>query len=128
MKKSLPLLFILFFSCFVSRSQTILESDSLKSQAVFYVPEISVTQLNNIKAEFANYPEIQKAIYVYQTHNCIVVDISAEVAHPRLVFYRDLMKIVVGFVGRDNVFIKTPAAYAEIMGSAANDLSNFTLK
>jgi hypothetical protein len=125
-------LLLIFFtiSCFALKSQTggVLESDPLNGYVVLVLPTATVQQLNNLKLEFAKHPQIQSATYVYQGHNCLLIAL-ADVMNPDFIYYRDLVKIVVGYGGinRQDILIKEPKAYTEIT-TGGIDSTSFTVK
>lgn len=118
---------LLFVVCFISNAQlSPSESDSLKSRAVLVLPKVTISQLNNIKTEFAKYPQIQKAVFIYNNHNCLLIDFDNGV-NPNFKLYSELIKMICGYVMRNEIFIKDSNAYNEIYKRGFDD-SSFVLK
>jgi len=127
MNKSILLLSFLVIS-YISKSQTgaIYESDSLGNQIVLYVPTATSVQLTNLQTEFANQPQIQAAVFIFQTHNCLLIDLTTVSSNPKFIHYAELIKFVSQALNYNDIHIKTPEAYSEI--KATQNSSSFTLK
>lgn len=112
---------------FISKSQIepIYESDSLTTKVVLYIPTATNAQLANLQAEFANQTQIEAAVFIFQSHNCLLIDL-ATVNSPKFVRYAELVKFISQYLNYKDIHIKTTTAYTEI--KAAQNSSSFTLK
>jgi hypothetical protein len=103
------------------------EHDPLSSKVIFvFKGGATPAQLNTIKTEFAKYPQISKATYIYTSLNYLLVDLNMSISNPNFSHYDELIKIMCGAFNKDNILIKTPAAYEEISGQI--DAVTFTVK
>ncbi len=126
MNRHILLLIFLIISIFSkSQIEQIYESDSLESKVVLYIPTATNAQLTNLQAEFVNQTQIETAVFIFQSHNCLLIDLTT-VNNPKFVRYAELVKFVSQFINYKDIHIKTTAAYSEI--KAAQDATSFTLK
>jgi hypothetical protein len=104
----------------MNSQEAIKPSDALQEKAVLVIPNISNAQLDELKAGFENYWQVEKAVYVYKNHNCLLIDFKN---NSDLKFYTDLLKIikVCSSINTDTILIKTPLAYLEILGKDDGD-------
>ena len=126
MVKYLSLL-VCFLVCFTVKAQILpSETDSLKNRAIIVLPSVTLSQLDDLKTEFAKYSQIQKAVFIYGNHNCLLIDL-ANVANPSFISYSDLIKIMCLTVSHNQIFIKDWKAYDEIYKRSFDDTS-FSVK
>ncbi|MBL7909532.1 MAG: hypothetical protein JNJ41_00590 [Bacteroidia bacterium] len=126
MNRYILILIFLIISIFSkSQIEQIYESDSLESKVVLYIPTATNAQLTNLQAEFANQTQIETAVFIFQSHNCLLIDL-ATVNNPKFIRYAELVKFVSQFINYKDIHIKTTTAYSEI--KAAQDATSFTLK
>lgn len=121
--------FILFFlvvAAFNSNAQEINSGDLIPQKSVIVIPDISTTQLVALKNEFEKHQEIISATYIYKNHNCLLVTMGDNNV---LKHYGDLLKIiqVATNITSQQMFLKTPLAFEEIMGMG-DDSNNFIVK
>lgn len=128
MRNYLFILICLFaLSGFAQTNQDPKETDTLGSRVVFYIPTADNDKLTLIKNQLSKYSQIQSAVFIYQNHNTLLIDL-ADVIHPTFLTYADLIKLLAHGITSDEIFIKTPAAYDEIIGSKGLDSTTFILK
>ena len=121
------ILFIFLLIGFSAKSQSFTENDSLISKVVIVLPNVTSAQLNSVKTEFAKYAQIQKAVFVYGNHNCLLVDLNMNLNTPSFIYYRELIKIMCASINPADIKIKTPVAYSEI-SNAVNDSKSTVIK
>lgn len=126
--------FLLFiFLCFGSwqlKSQSyadILETDSLPSRVVFYLPTADSEKLNLIKTEFAKFPQIENAVYVFGTHHALLIQFAA-VPSPKFYTYADVKKQIAHGIAHDEIYMKTPTVYEGILNGNTEGSTTFILK
>ena len=127
MNKFLLIIFLSGLS-FLSKAQVACptEKDSLQGQIVFVLKGATTTQLNTIKTEFAKYPQITKATYVYTSINYLLVDLNMNLNNPSFTYYYQLIKVMCAALPIDKILIKTPSSYIDIVTKI--DDSSFILK
>ncbi|MBL7895185.1 MAG: hypothetical protein JNK50_07845 [Bacteroidia bacterium] len=108
-------------------NQDFKETDKLESRAVLYIPTADNNKLTLIKNEFAKYPQIQSAVYYYQNHNALLIEF-ADVLNPIFITYSDIIKLISHGVPSEEVWIKTPSAFDEILSSEELNPTKFILK
>lgn len=118
------------FLAFKFKAQTnadIQETDSLPKRVVFYLPTADNAKLNVIKNEFIKYAQIESAVYVYQNHKALLIEF-ATVASPKFYTYADIKKQIAQGVPNDEIYIKTPLAFEEIINGSSEESTTFILK
>jgi len=108
-------------------AQEISENDSLPSRFILILPTADNSKLTLIKNEFAKYPQIQSAVFVYKNHNALLIEM-ADMVNTRLVYYREIMKVVTHGVKYEEILIKHPSAYEQVIGDAESNSSTFIVK
>ena len=103
------------------------ETDSLPKRVVFYLPTADNAKLNVIKNEFIKYAQIESAVYVYQNHKALLIEF-ATVASPKFYTYADIKKQIAQGVSHEEIFIKTPLAFDEIINGSSEESTTFILK
>ena len=114
------------FLCSTVKSQDAIKvTDPIPDQkAIFVIPSITTQQLQSLKTEFAKHSGIKQAVYIYENHNCLLVNTENNAAFN---LYSDLMKIIQAATGmtEQHIAIKTSAAYDLILPSViATENSN----
>jgi hypothetical protein len=115
MVRSFTFLVFIFLNLSLLSQDAIRITDPIPQQkAIIVIPGISTQQLQSLKTEFAKYSEIKQAVYVYQDHNCLLVNLEE---NGTLKFYSDLLKIIQTATGltEQQVAIKTSAIYDKLM-------------
>ncbi|MBN8694102.1 MAG: hypothetical protein J0L69_12980 [Bacteroidetes bacterium] len=118
---------LLTFTGISQSNQDFKETDKLESRAVLYIPTADNDKLALIKNEFAKYPQIQSAVYFYHNHNALLIEF-ADVVNPMFFTYSDIIKLIAHGIPSEEVWIKTPAAYDEILSNQELDTTKFILK
>lgn len=106
---------LLLFSLF-SFSQEITSFNKIEDKAVIFFPEITVDQLNSIKAEFLKHDQISSAKYVFGTHNCLLLTFNNQLKEFSV--YDELLKTLSPFYNTANCIFKSKDTFTEIETSA----------
>src|SRR5258708_5623079 len=121
------ILFIFLGVLFTAKSQeAIPESDPLQTQAILVFPAPTSAQLNSLKIEFAKYPQILSAVYVFQNHNCLLINLAN--SNTNFTYYRELIKTMSSIINYTDIKIKTPSAYTVISNDVGDVNTSFVVK
>jgi hypothetical protein len=111
----------IIFLTFICLSLSVWSQDAIRQtdpipqqKAILVIPGVTSTQLEAIKIEFAKYSQIKQSVYIFDAHNCLLVNLEEnEVIRS----YSDLMKIiqVATSITEKQIDIKTSAAFTELM-------------
>ena len=123
----LAIIWLVAFAGLAQTNQDYKETDKLESRVVLYMPTADNNKLTLIKNEFLKYPQIQSAVYFYQNHNALLIEF-ADVVNPTFTTYSDIIKLIAHGIPSEEVLIKTPFAYDEIISSQVIDSTKFILK
>lgn len=123
-------LFIILF-CILGlgllKAQEITETDSLPPRFILILPTVTDAQLALVKAEFAKYPQIQSATFIYKNHHALLIEL-AEVVNTQFLTYADIMKVVAIGIKYNEIFIKIPVAYDQILSTAESNNTTYLVK
>lgn len=115
--KRIITLFCLLFTFFGLNAQEVSPTDKIIDKVVLYLPNHTKSQLDNLATNFATIPQITKAVFVKEKHNCLLIDVQPDNA---IQFYSDIIKLVSMQFPLNEIKLKTPAAYTEIFGKGDN--------
>lgn len=126
MRVIFSILFIL--TSFLNLSaQEISENDSLPTRFILILPTADNTKLTAVKNAIQDNQQVQSAVFVYKNHNALLIEL-AEVVNPKLVYYREIKKIVAHGFKYEEILIKDPSAFDQIKGDVEDSISTFVLK
>lgn len=123
----LRFIYLFIFTFFLlgnSKAQQVTSTDVIQDKVIFYLPNATKAQLDNLTLEFEKYSQIKSAVYVPGIHHCLLMEVRPD---NNLKFFSDAMKIVIMHIPMNEIILKTPSAYAEIYGKG-NDGSYVTIK
>ena len=113
MKKLIIFCFIFFLSVCCNKANAQSETDTIPVRAIFYMPGITSTQLNNIKTTVTELAEVTDALFISGGHDCLILDIDATLGND-INYYSDLIKRFTPSYNVVNLRIKDPLSFNEI--------------
>jgi len=109
--------FFFIFSSFYSQEPK--PGDALGQRVVIGFPEISTSQLHEIKNELLNYSQIATAKYFGKNHGCVLFTFNGNSGE--LIVYADLLKRLSPFYDVDKCYFKVDEAFDEISNNTKED-------
>lgn len=121
--------FILFvlIGCFKLNAQEISENDSLPSRFILILPTADNTKLTAVKNALQDNQQVLSAVFVYKNHNALLVEL-ADVVNPKLIYYREIMKLVAHGFKYEEILIKDPSAFDQIKSDVEANSTTFIVK
>ncbi len=113
------ILFLSFYTSYLVAQNEPNERDLIGHRVVIGLPEITLQQLNGIKAEFQQLSQIATAKYIGQSHGCLLVTFTGQ--QGVLVQYYDLLKRMSTYYDVSKCYFKIDAAFDEIENSTKAD-------
>lgn len=110
--KKLVLTGFLWLLLLASFSQETNSFDKIANKAVILFPEITLTQLNNLKPIFLKYDQIASAKYVFGNCNCMLLTFKNQVNE--FTVYDEFLKIIIPVYDTKNCLFKSKESFTEI--------------
>jgi len=103
-------------------AQEITMRDKIEEKGIIGFPGVTNEQLNLIAVEFAKYPQILSAEFIYGNQNCMLLTFGIV---KNFTVYEELVKVLNGIYPIQNCFLKNKEYFNEIQSSvkAGNSVS-----
>lgn len=98
-------------------------NDTLPSRVILVLENISTQKLDDLKNILIDIPEITDALFVSNTHQCLIADVDLNAGN-EITSYHDLMKRIHKAYPYRDIKIKSPEAFDDIFKSTGNNQMN----
>jgi hypothetical protein len=88
--------------------------DKIEEKAIIGLPGVTNEQLNLISIEFAKYPQITSAEFIFGNHNCLLVTFGN---FKNFSVYEEMLKTLYGIYPIENCYLKHKNYFNEIQSS-----------
>lgn len=95
-------------------AQEITMRDKIEEKGIIGFPGVTNEQLNLIAVEFAKYPQIVSAEFIYGNQNCMLITFGQV---KNFTVYEELVKVLSGIFPIQNCFLKNKEYFNEIQSS-----------